>query len=240
MSDAADLISGDALKASAQRFLAEVRAKVDQEQGGLLSIFDSWFSRVLTRLSSLDRARPWEESVKAQAAARSTAAQDLQWDLGRLRLFLDRWEQGRFVEFSRRERSAVHYHARFGTEFGADVLLTCQGAPSLMRWRGHALMKNVFDFAIYPALLAELRPRTIFEIGSGSGASAAWFADLLTLGGVDGRVHSVDIADAQMRHPQVQRRLFKPGQPVSCRSSANGAASMARGRRRPPQCVRRT
>jgi hypothetical protein len=32
MSDAADLISGDALKASAQRFLAEVRAKVDRNK----------------------------------------------------------------------------------------------------------------------------------------------------------------------------------------------------------------
>ena len=61
MSEATDLISGDALKGAAQRFLAEVRAKVDQEQGGLLSIFDSWFSRVLTKLSRLDRERPWEE-----------------------------------------------------------------------------------------------------------------------------------------------------------------------------------
>jgi hypothetical protein len=64
MSDAADLISGDALKASAQRFLAEVRAKVDQEQGGLLSIFDSWFSRVLTKLSSLDREQPWRTASR--------------------------------------------------------------------------------------------------------------------------------------------------------------------------------
>ncbi len=81
----------------------------------------------------------------------------------RLRLFLDRWQQGRFVEFSQRERSGVHYHPRFGTEFGIDVLLTCQGAPSLMRWRGMPLMKNVFDFAMYPVLIAELRPRTVFE-----------------------------------------------------------------------------
>jgi hypothetical protein len=203
VSDAADLIAGGALKASAQRFLAEVRARVDHEQSGLLSIFDSWFSRVLTKLSRLDRERPWEESVNAHAAGSSGPAPDLQWDLNRLRLFLDRWEQGRFVEFSRRERSAVHYHSRFGTEFGADVLLTCQGAPSLMRWRGKPLMKNVFDFAIYPALIAELRLRTIFEIGSGSGASAAWFADLLTLNGTDGRVHSVDIAQVQMQHPRV-------------------------------------
>ena len=203
MSEATDLISGDALKGAAQQFLAEVRAKVDQEQGGLLSIFDSWFSRVLTKLSRLDRERPWEESVKAHAAGIPGPAQDLQWDLNRLRLFLDRWEQGRFVEFSRRERSAVHYHSRFGTEFGTDVLLTCQGAPSLMRWRGKPLMKNVFDFATYPVLIAELRPRTIFEIGSGSGASAAWFADLLALSGAHGRVHSVDIAEVQMQHPHV-------------------------------------
>ena len=86
---------------------------------------------------------------------------------------------------------------RFGTEFGIDVLLTCQGAPSLMRWRGTPLMKNVFDFAIYPALIAELRPRTVFEVGSGLGASAAWFADNLALCGVDGRVHSVDLVKAR-------------------------------------------
>ena len=170
---------------------------------GLETAVPSWFSRVLTKLSSLDRERPWEESVNAHAAGIPGPAQDLQWDLNRLRLFLDRWEQGRFVEFSRRERSAAHYHSRFGTEFGTDVLLTCQGAPSLMRWCGKPLMKNVFDFAIYPVMIAELRPRTIFEIGSGSGASAAWFADLLALSGPDGRVHSVDIAEVQMQHPHV-------------------------------------
>ena len=153
MSEAIDLISGDALKAAALKFLGEVRSKVEHEQNGLLSIFDSWFSRVLTRLSSLDRERPWEDSLRAQAESPTT---DLDWDLNRLRLFLDRWQQGRFVAFSERERSAVHYHARFGTEFGADVLLTCQGAPALMRWRGKPLMKNVFDFAIYPALLGRV------------------------------------------------------------------------------------
>src|SRR6202044_3036881 len=132
-----------------------------------------------------------EDSVRAPAEM--AAAQGLDWDLNRLRLFLDRWQQGRFVAFSERERSAVHYHSRFGTEFGADVLLTCQGAPSLMRWRGVPLMKNVFDFAMYPMLIAELRPLTIFEIGSGLGASAVWFADHLAICGVEATVHSVDL-----------------------------------------------
>ena len=89
-----------------------------------------------------------------------------------------------------------------------------------MRWRGVPLMKNVFDFAMYPALLAELRPRTVFEIGSGRGASATWFADSLALCGSDARVHSVDRCKAEIEHPQVRfyqgdcaepERLFDPG-----------------------------
>src|SRR5271170_429020 len=219
MTDLADLISGDTLKASALEFVGEMRAKVKQEQNGLLSIFDSWFTRVVTQLTQFDPARSWEDSVRDNALRSPAQGQGLQWDLLRLRLFLDRWRQGRFVEFSRREQSGVHYHPRFGTEFGVDVLLTCQGAPSLMRWRDTPLMKNVFDFAMYPALLAELRPRTVFEVGSGLGASAAWFADNLAACGMDSRVHSVDLVKAAIAHPHVSyyqgdcsepERLFDP------------------------------
>jgi cephalosporin hydroxylase len=201
--DTAPLISGDALKAAALAFIGEMRARIEREQGGLPSIFDSWFRRVVTRLIDFDPARFWEDSVRDNAMQSPAQDPSLPWDLLRLRLFLDRWRQGRFVEFSQRERSAVHYHPRFGTEFGVDVLLTCQGAPSLMRWRGMPLMKTVFDFAMYPALLAELRPRTVFEIGSGRGASATWFADSLALCGVEARVHSVDLVKVEMEHPCV-------------------------------------
>jgi len=221
MSDvAADLISGSALKASAFKFAGEMRVKVEREQRGLLSIFDSWFTRVVTCLLQFDPARPWEDSVRDNAARSPAQGQGLQWDLMRLRLFLDRWRQGRFVEFSQRERSGAHYCPRYGTEFGIDVLLTCQGAPALMRWRGTPLMKNVFDFAMYPALLAELQPRTIFEVGSGLGASAIWLADHLSLCGVEGHVHSVDRVKAEIEHAAVSfyqgdcsdpKQLFDPG-----------------------------
>jgi len=142
-------------------------------------------------------------SVRENAAREPARFQGLLLDLQRLRLFLDRYRQGRFVAFARREQSGTHYHPRFGTEFGADVLLTCQGAPSLMRWRGVPLMKNVFDFAMYPMLIAELRPLTIFEIGSGLGASAAWFADHLAMNSVDGHVHSVDRVKVETEYPHV-------------------------------------
>jgi cephalosporin hydroxylase len=217
MSATPALIAGDELKTAAFEFSGEMRLRIEREQGGLPSVFDSWFIRVVKRLIDFDPARSWEESVSE--GAQSPNGQNLQWDLARLRLFLDRWRQGRFVDFSQREKSQAHYHPRFGTEFGAEVLLTCQGAPSLMHWRGMPLMKNVFDFAVYPALIAELRPRTIFEIGSGAGASAMWFADNLALCGIEGRVHSVDIVGAAAEHPQVSfyqgdcrdpERLFDP------------------------------
>ncbi|MGO9702594.1 MAG: CmcI family methyltransferase [Xanthobacteraceae bacterium] len=199
--EASLLISGDALKASALKFINQRRTRVEREQRGLLSIFDKWFTRVFAHLMRFDPARSWEESVRQEALRSPAQGQSLQWDLMRLRLFLDRWEQGRFVEYSRRERSGIHYLPRFGTEFGVDVLLTCQGAPSLMRWRGIPLMKNVFDFAMYPMLLAELKPRSIFEVGSGLGASAIWFADSLTALGIPGLVHSVDLAKVKIEHP---------------------------------------
>ena len=220
MINAANLISGDALKAAALKYTGEMRAKIAQEQNGLHSIFDSWFTRVLTRLIGFDPTRSWEDSVRDNALRSPEQDQSLPWDLQRLRLFLDRWQQGRFVDYTRRERSGAHYHPRFGTEFGIDVLLTCQGAPSLMRWRGTPLMKNVFDFAMYPALIAELRPRTVFEVGSGLGASALWFADNLAFCGVESRVHSVDLVKAALQHPAVTfhqgdctdpQQLFDPG-----------------------------
>jgi cephalosporin hydroxylase len=219
MTDAANLIAGDDLKATADRFVDDMRARIKTEQGGLLSVFDGWFARVVSRLRQFDPSRSWEDSVRENALRSPAQDQSLPWDLHRLRLFLDRWRQGRFVEYGQRVRSGAHYDPRFGTEFGVDVLLTCQGAPSLMRWRGLPLMKNVFDFAIYPALIAELRPRTVFEVGSGSGASAAWFADNLTLSGVDGRVHSVDLVKAVAQHPQVnfyQGDCSDPAQLFAC------------------------
>jgi len=204
MTQAADLIAGDALKAAALEFVVETRTKIEGRQNGLRSIFDSWLVRVLTQLMGFDETRSWEDSVRESAARSPAQGQSLQWDLQRLRLFLDRWRQGRFVEYAQRERSGAHYHPRFGTEFGVDVLLTCQGAPSLLRWRGIPLMKNVFDFAMYPALIAELRPRTVFEIGSGLGASAIWLADNLAICGIEGRIHSVDRAKVAIDYPGVE------------------------------------
>ena len=105
--------------AAALRFLGEVRTKVEHEQNGLLSIFDSWFTRVLTRLISFDPARSWEDSVRDNALRSPGQDQSLPWDLQRLRLFLDRWQQGRFVE---RLAGQVNHHQPSSSKFTLSLV----------------------------------------------------------------------------------------------------------------------
>ena len=68
MPEAKQLISGDALKAAALRYSGDMRTRIQNDQGGLLSIFDGWFTRVVARLLQFDPARFWEDSVRDYAA----------------------------------------------------------------------------------------------------------------------------------------------------------------------------
>ena len=133
------LIGGDALKAATARFTEWQHENIPTAQRGAFSVFDKWFTRVAARFAQLDPARSWEDSVHEQASR----APGLAWELQRLRQFLDRWARGRLVSFAERAEARANYDARFGTEFGADVLLACQGAPNLMRWRGLPMFKKI-------------------------------------------------------------------------------------------------
>src|SRR6202035_1365483 len=138
------LIGGDELKAAAARFTEWQHENIPTTQRGAFSVFDKWFTLVTAHLAELDPARPGEGSVGAQRAAAMTGG--IAWELRRLRQFLDRWQRGRFVSFAERAAARANYDPRCGTEFGADALLACHGAPNLMRWRGLPLFKTAFDF----------------------------------------------------------------------------------------------
>tara|TARA_R100000995_G_scaffold53120_1_gene25845 strand:- start:230 stop:1024 length:795 start_codon:yes stop_codon:yes gene_type:complete len=49
----------------------------------------------------------------------------------------------------------------------------------IIKWRNIPLYKNCFDYSIYPTLLTEVKPKTIFELGTGLGASCIWYQDIL-------------------------------------------------------------
>lgn len=61
--------------------------------------------------------------------------------------------------------------------FPVRHFVATQGVTDHLTWAGRPLYKTVFDLASYPMLIAELAPRTIIELGSGSGGSALWMAD---------------------------------------------------------------
>lgn len=86
------------------------------------------------------------------------------------------------------------------TDLPYELLMKIQQGAMAYRYRGLPLLKNPFDLAIYPLLLARLQPRTLIEIGAHAGGSAVWFADQAP----DMRVYSIDLHVPQgVTHPSV-------------------------------------
>ncbi|MEA5420524.1 CmcI family methyltransferase [Spirulina sp. CCNP1310] len=90
------------------------------------------------------------------------------------------------------------------TALPSTILHSIQTASHNYAYRDIPMIKNPFDFALYPRLLWQIKPRTIIEIGSKDGGSAVWFGDLLDNFGIDGHIYSVDIVKVtQYQHPRV-------------------------------------
>jgi len=103
---------------------------------------------------------------------------------------------GRFVDFFARRALAA-------TSVSPASQLFSQGVADVNRWKGLPLLKGVYDTALYPLLLADLRPATIIEFGSEAGGSAIWLADLAAALGIDCNVHSMDLEPPTLSHERV-------------------------------------
>ncbi len=111
----------------------------------------------------------------------------------------------RFVAWKKRLQLMAELDGELirGTELGFRHMLYSQGAGTVFRWRGLPCFKSVYDLAIYAMLVDELRPATIIELGSGSGASALFFADLCSAGGLTPQIISVDVVAAEVSDPRI-------------------------------------
>lgn len=92
---------------------------------------------------------------------------------------------------------------QWGSGLPISAVQSIQKGAARYSYRGVRMLKNPFEMALYPLLLWQLKPRTVIEIGSNTGASAVWFADLMATYGIDGKVISVDIA---VPEPNLQRQ----------------------------------
>ena len=61
------------------------------------------------------------------------------------------------------------------------------------QYRNVPMQKHPMDIALYMRLIWELKPRTVIEIGSLAGGSAAWIGDMVRTFGIDGQVISIDL-----------------------------------------------
>jgi cephalosporin hydroxylase len=93
----------------------------------------------------------------------------------------------------------------WGSALPMEALRQIQSGLHRVKYRGIEMLKNPFDIAIYMQLLWDLKPGTVFEIGTHSGGTAIWLGDQLINYGLPGRVISIDlIQPAAIEHSRVQ------------------------------------
>jgi cephalosporin hydroxylase len=193
------LLQGDALKQAARRLAAEVQAKIEGIQNGVDTFCDNALINLIKKLEQLDEALPWEESISQLGGS---MGEELRLALQRLQLFLSRRGQGRFVDFQERSQTALG-ERNSNCDIDYFDLIVSQGLFDCMQWKGMPLFKTVYDFSIYTMILWTLKPRTIIELGSGTGASAIWLADLTKMFGISSNVYSVDLEKPELQHENI-------------------------------------
>lgn len=190
------LLQGDALKEATRKLWSEVLTKVEGPQNGVRTAADNALLDLIWFLEQLDdEDLPWEESVMQ---LNTNVREQIRPALRRLQLLLNRTSQGRFVAFPERIQNAPGEIRNSSDICDADFARS-QGAFHCMQWKGMPLFKTVYDFSIYPMMLWTLKPATIFELGSGTGASAIWLADLTRSFGISSQIYSVDLKQPELR-----------------------------------------
>lgn len=100
----------------------------------------------------------------------------------------------------------------FRSALAPENLQSIQRGTHNFMWKGCKMWKNPFDFALYWMLVWHAKPRTIIEIGSKFGGSALWFADMLEMYGIEGKVVSVDINQVTtIQDPRIDFRYGDAG-----------------------------
>ena len=72
-------------------------------------------------------------------------------------------------------------------------LIHCETVGRFLgRYRGSVILKTTYDMVVYYQLFSDLKPKTIIEMGTFTGASALWFADSIKSLGLDTQIYTVD------------------------------------------------
>ena len=93
--------------------------------------------------------------------------------------------------------SPTRYQSLDAREDRSDIpkkLIHCERIGKFLgRYRGSVILKTTYDLVVYYQLFSHLKPKTIIEMGTFTGASALWFGDSLRSLGLDTHIYTVDI-----------------------------------------------
>jgi cephalosporin hydroxylase len=145
--------------------------------------------------------RPDASPTQAAPKGQSRRVSGLTWVLDNGEAYLRDWvslrEMGRFVDYFDRRSFA-------GGLPRQNTLVYSQGGAAPLRWNGLPMMKTVWDYALTSLMVQEIRPGTIIELGTASGASAMWYADTQKSFGIKPNVITVDRICARRGHDGVR------------------------------------
>ena len=87
--------------------------------------------------------------------------------------------------------------------FAAEAVRGIVAGKYLTVYRGMDILKGPEDMIILSQLFWHVKPRTVIEMGTFTGASAIWMADILNLSKIECNLFSVDI-DLSLLHPSAK------------------------------------
>ena len=111
-------------------------------------------------------------------------------------------KENRFVAYSNRIGNLPEsiIQSRLFNGLPMDV---SQGTHSLIKWKEFDIYKTTFDLVLYWMIIEEAKPQVIIELGSGSGGSAIWLADMALALGLETHVYSFDLFKPDINHDRV-------------------------------------
>ena len=101
------------------------------------------------------------------------------------------------------------------TDLPSELITSFQRGIMAYHYKGVPTLKCPMDMALYMDILWKVKPGTILEIGSYSGGSAVWFADILGNYGLnDTKVISLDVKPVtDIDDPRIEYGFCDAGKP---------------------------
>lgn len=200
-----ETLNGSTLRSIYEEF-SNAWAQKLQGQGNVPTFYDHIIKDGLTLFSMNISLIPWEKDIQSIISTMEQFA-----PREGIEAFISQminWYYGRYVPYELRVKPNEVIETDLDLDFlkksGRDALFTMsQGRFECLKWKDEILFKTVYDMAMYQMLMWELKPKTIIEIGSGTGGSAVWMADLMKSYGIESKVISFDIIAPKIKYDNV-------------------------------------